>query len=68
MLSDRGTELRVHAGREVSWTYHAVTCRGGRGEVGGLTIVGVQQGQGPLSAPIHPSLRDDQRDRERERK
>lgn len=30
-----------------------------RGE--GLTVVGVQQGQGALSAPIHPSLRDNQR-------
>lgn len=36
------------------------------GRVGeGLTIVGVQQGQGPLPAPVHPSLRNDQRERER---
>lgn len=41
---------------------------GGRGEGGGgLTIVGVQQRQRALSAPIHPSLREDQRDRERQR-
>lgn len=61
-IRDRGAR-RVHAGREVSWTYHAVTCRGrveGRGG-GGLTIVGVQQGQGALSAPIHPSLRERER-------
>lgn len=33
---------------------------------GGLTIIGVQHGQGALSPPIHPSLRDEQRERERE--
>lgn len=37
--------------------------RGGGGR--GLTIVGVQQGQGALPAPVHPSLRDNQRKRER---
>lgn len=31
----------------------------------GLTIVGVQQGQGSLPAPVHPSLRNDQRKRKR---
>lgn len=31
------------------------------GEWVGLTIVGVQQRQGALSAPIHPSLRANQR-------
>lgn len=36
---------------------HAEGEKGG----GGLTVVGVQQGQGALSAPIHPSLRDNQR-------
>lgn len=38
---------------------------GGWGGGRGLTIVGVQQGQGALSAPIHPLLRDDQ-EKERE--
>lgn len=40
--------------------------RGVEGRGGGLTIVGVQQGQGALSSPIHPSLRVNQRKRERE--
>lgn len=38
---------------------------GGRGEGLGLTIIGVQQRQGALSAPIQPSLRDNQKKRER---
>lgn len=41
--------------------------REGRGEGGGLTIVGVQKGQGALSAPIHPSLRQT-RERQREKR
>lgn len=40
---------------------------GGRGDGGGLTIVGVQQRQGALSAPIHPSLREEPRKTERRR-
>lgn len=43
---------------------HAV---GGKRGGGGLTIVGVQQRQGAFSAPIHPSLRDNQRKKERRR-
>lgn len=38
---------------------------GGRGEGAGLTIVGVQQRQGALSAPIHPSLSDGGRERKK---
>lgn len=66
IIRDKRISSQFHAGQSVSRTYHAVTCRGRREGVGeGLTIVGVQQGQGPLPAPVHPSLRNDQKRKRR---